>query len=504
MKLSKEQIQYIVTHWDDENQWAPLHYAVHYNNTFIFNKLTAKDTDNKNFLCDININNGAGETVLHIAARSEAIWKNKTTDSRASHGSSGSFYLIESLIPGKYLPIIVYQMLERGADVHDDDDQGRTPLHIAAQYHRLDFIHYLVAYGANLEARTKLGANILHFALFPRVQKNGENNLDEFIKQILQLEQKNNDGPSKFVIQATMDGRSPLAFALCHPQRDQAVVEKLIGVDDNQLPFVVDMISRLLPGSQESKTIQSTLACLNRFYAYINKKPPESEQHGFYESSRTVFHEICEAGHYELLISENILGPSEKIQPSSVPRETKEELIKQDSKGYTCLHWAAAKGHKKIVEYLINSLGMKVDTIGDRRRTPLHVACENGHTEIVKFLLEKDASSTLRDARSYNCLDIAIIGQHEKLVTELFSHDSWRDMMRNAQPIDGSEAFDTPMRKLIRYMPTVAAWVINEKFTTVVGGPGQKVYKRIYDYEFYEDMFEVRDWYTKGKYYLDS
>ncbi|CAF3841205.1 unnamed protein product [Rotaria sp. Silwood1] len=141
---------------------------------------------------------------------------------------------------------------------------------------------------------------------------------------------------------------------------------------------------------------------------------------------------------------------------------------------------------------------MKVDTIGDRRRTPLHVACENGHTEIVKFLLEKDASSTLRDARSYNCLDIAIIGQHEKLVTELFSHDSWRDMMRNAQPIDGSEAFDTPMRKLIRYMPTVAAWVINEKFTTVVGGPGQKVYKRIYDYEFYEDMFEVRDWYTKG------
>ncbi|CAF1519638.1 unnamed protein product, partial [Rotaria sordida] len=117
---------------------------------------------------------------------------------------------------------------------------------------------------------------------------------------------------------------------------------------------------------------------------------------------------------------------------------------------------------------------MNVDTIGDRRRTPLHVACGNGYTEIVKFLLEKGASSTLRDAKSYNCLDIAIIGQHEKLVKELFSHDSWRDMMRNAQPIDESEGFDTPMRKLIRYMPNVAAWVIDEKFTTVVGGPGQK------------------------------
>ncbi|CAF3766734.1 unnamed protein product [Rotaria sp. Silwood1] len=117
---------------------------------------------------------------------------------------------------------------------------------------------------------------------------------------------------------------------------------------------------------------------------------------------------------------------------------------------------------------------MNVDAIDDRRRTPLHVACENGHTIIVKFLLEKGASSILRDARSYNCLDIAIIGQHEELVKELLNHDSWRDIMRNAQPISGTEAFDTPMRKLIRYVPNVAAWLIDEKFTTIVGGPGQK------------------------------
>ncbi|CAF1270147.1 unnamed protein product [Rotaria sp. Silwood1] len=146
---------------------------------------------------------------------------------------------------------------------------------------------------------------------------------------------------------------------------------------------------------------------------------------------------------------------------------------------------------------------MNVDAIDDRRRTPLHVACENGHTIIVKFLLEKGASSILRDARSYNCLDIAIIGQHEELVKELLNHDSWRDIMRNAQPISGTEAFDTPMRKLIRYVPNVAAWLIDEKFTTIVGGPGQKVYKRIYDYEFYEDMYKVRDWYSKGKHYID-
>jgi hypothetical protein len=72
-------------------------------------------------------------------------------------------------------------------------------------------------------------------------------------------------------------------------------------------------------------------------------------------------------------------------------------------------------------------------------------------------------------------------------------------MMRNAQPIENTEAFDTTMRKLIRYMPDMAIWLIDNRFTKVVGGPGQKTYKTIYDYEFYEDMFTAKDWYEQGR-----
>lgn len=50
-------------------------------------------------------------------------------------------------------------------------------------------------------------------------------------------------------------------------------------------------------------------------------------------------------------------------------------------------------------------------------------------------------------------------------------------MMRNAQPIENTEAFDTRMRKIIRYMPDIAIWLIDNKFTKVVGGPGQKYTK---------------------------
>jgi hypothetical protein len=146
---------------------------------------------------------------------------------------------------------------------------------------------------------------------------------------------------------------------------------------------------------------------------------------------------------------------------------------------------------------------MDVDIVADRRITPLHLACQYGHAEVVKYLLEHKASPTLRDARLYNCLEIAILSHQDDLVQNiLFDQSLWRDMMRNAQPIKDTKAFDTPMRKLIRYMPKVALHIIDTKLTRIVGGPEQKVYKRVYDYEFFQDDLAVEQWYTQGIFIL--
>lgn len=40
-------------------------------------------------------------------------------------------------------------MLECGADVHDIDDEGRTPLHTAILYHRIDYVQHLLKYKAD-------------------------------------------------------------------------------------------------------------------------------------------------------------------------------------------------------------------------------------------------------------------------------------------------------------------------------------------------------------------
>ncbi len=46
-KLSKDMIKNL----DDQKQWAPLHYAVFNNNTFVCDKLTAKKAEDKHFQC---------------------------------------------------------------------------------------------------------------------------------------------------------------------------------------------------------------------------------------------------------------------------------------------------------------------------------------------------------------------------------------------------------------------------------------------------------------------
>ncbi|CAF1054871.1 unnamed protein product [Adineta steineri] len=179
-------------------------------------------------------------------------------------------------------------------------------------------------------------------------------------------------------------------------------------------------------------------------------------------------------------------------------REYSQIFLERNDDRQTCLHLAAAKGALKIVKFLVETVHLEVDTIADRRLTPLHLACQNGHRKTIAYLIQKRASATLRNAELHNCLDIAIVNQHEDIVKELLTLPNWRDLMRNSHPVKDTEAYDTPMRKLIRYMPNVTIWMIDRNLTRTVGGHANHVFKKLYDYEFYEDISLVRKWYTQG------
>ncbi|CAF3715438.1 unnamed protein product [Adineta steineri] len=619
-RVSKGKLMKIIGTLDEDKQWAALHYAVDSNNKDLCRRLTSKKGK---YRCDVNILGGNGENILHVVSQSKQIWLN-----------------MKEATTAKVPPLVTLLVEECRADVNHADDEGRTPLHMAAMRGRLCYIKYLIDHGAKIEVLTKLNASILHFAVFPVNPMNAEelNCLVKFIME--QLLAKDKD----FFNLCTLDNRKPLVFLASHPAithsslndpngNQQAFKDTLMTLFTNrttvetQFLVVFDMVARrkqcqqfdhlenlfgkatpqiqeqivhlacrydnavllqwlikrLKPKAHSSMTncaeytplltaifynsvacnieykSQSPLLevgaveqdnilhiCAKRqvssaildmiikklsadnirelmakqdsndnlplhFVAQINTEKELAIWEKLINENisqildllsiknrrgKTVVHEASEQGNVR------ILELMWKAIPSNYRYDRTKGLYEtDDNTRFTCLHIATKNGGGKkleVLKYLIETVRIEVDAIGDRRLTPLHLACEYGHLDVVKYLIEKGASTTLRNAQLLNCLEICIEEQHVELVKYLLQLPNWREMMRNAQIIEDTDAYDTPMRKLIRYMPDVALWVIEEKLTRKVGGAGQKVSKEIYDYEFYEDMNTVKQWYAQG------
>jgi euchromatic histone-lysine N-methyltransferase len=67
----------------------------------------------------------------------------------------------------------------------------------------------------------------------------------------------------------------------------------------------------------------------------------------------------------------------------------------------TALHFAAKAGHVNIINMLLNTDRLNIDTTDDGGWTPLIWAAEHMEVEAVKLLLKRKADPNLRDSVSY-------------------------------------------------------------------------------------------------------
>jgi len=76
--------------------------------------------------------------------------------------------------------------------------------------------------------------------------------------------------------------------------------------------------------------------------------------------------------------------------------------------GWTPLHYACAKGHLEVAQYLIAN-GAIVDALSPSNTTPLMMAVQSGNEALVKLLLDKGADLQIRNSQGFSAIDIALI-----------------------------------------------------------------------------------------------
>lgn len=96
-------------------------------------------------------------------------------------------------------------------------------------------------------------------------------------------------------------------------------------------------------------------------------------------------------------------GHDEKVQ-ELLNKEPKHANL-TDSEGLLPIHWAADRGHLRIIEQLIKK-GASVNSQDEDGQTPLHYAASCGHLDVVKYLLSIGAES-IKDNNGMTPKDIA-------------------------------------------------------------------------------------------------
>jgi ankyrin repeat protein len=120
-----------------------------------------------------------------------------------------------------------------------------------------------------------------------------------------------------------------------------------------------------------------------------------------------------------------------------------------DDKDERPLHQAAASGHDKVVQHLLER-GADIEAVSDSK-TPLHIAAEHGRNKVVQHLLDQGADIDARNNHADTPLILAIERGHRTVARLLLD--------RGADPNARNAIGETPLTIATRHSPFLSALV---------------------------------------------
>ncbi|MEN6333061.1 MAG: serpin family protein [Phycisphaerales bacterium] len=283
--------------------------------------------------------------------------------------------------------------------------RGKTVLHEAGQFDRVDVARALLAHGADVNAKDEDGDTPLHASLS---HWSGAGIAEMLVLAGADVGAKNNEGKTPLHL-AVVNYYAYAVNAVTSQDPNRYSTEEAVrGIE---LPFAMKMVKLLVDKGADVKAVDS--------------------------GGGTPLHEAAGAGREEIvrfLVDKGAdvnavdsdggtpLSDAAGWGSDGVVRFLLEKGARTDGDiGATAVHQAAEFGHPAVLRLLI-ARGAPLEDRGERLWTPLHTAALCGHTEVVELLLTAGASVDPRDRDGRTPLHAAMRDGHADVARCLLAH----------------------------------------------------------------------------------
>jgi len=340
--------------------------------------------------CDIQDVNG--KTALHVSAETGSVEVAK--------------FIVERQDVCYWEASLKYEAFDRGITklklLNLRDNDGHTPLHLAAAAGNTSTVPYLLSAGSDVRSCNTRGEYPLTLAA-----RYGRN---DTVKLLLQ---------SCSAVNCEVIVNSALRAAIVDGQVDTTalLLESGAAVSGGENEKPIHVASRMGHKEIVSQLLQYGASLTSRT-----------------ETGNTALHLASETGHLSL-VKYLVKLDSNGLNNPNYENETPLHLSARSGRYYlvtyftekgcninapsangaTCLHVASENGHYRTVEYLLKH-GAEVNAVNSADQTPLLIAASRGQTRIVELLLLHNAIFSLRDKNGITAVLAASVNGHQDTV----------------------------------------------------------------------------------------
>ncbi|XP_031548930.1 transient receptor potential cation channel subfamily A member 1-like [Actinia tenebrosa] len=389
----------------DDREDTPMHFAARSGNTKMIKVLLSHPE------CDVNVKGSSLNSPLHLAACQNRpalckllVERGAKINSQEENGKTPLGRAVETGANESAQYLLQY-MTNEGMDImeqlYDADYDGTTLLHLAVDSGFLEVVKLCVEYGAIIrQPRRKDRMTAFHLAC-----EQGSVNIVKFLVE--------KDNTIAKILLVDSEWTTPLHKTA--RSNSHGIAEILI---DNGAEINARDINNSTPLMAAAKTGATETVQL----LMVKGADPTVKD---VDGKTAVFNGIGHSKITEILLQDPVLAPL---------------LTEKDNSGHTVAHYAAMKNDVKSMALFLKHNKAVASVTSDSLDTPLHVAAQYGNHEVIRVLIEKQAGKLInaQNNRSRTALHLACRGGHYRAAMLL---------LQNSAGVEKDQSGRTPLHE---------------------------------------------------------